>query len=351
MKYAEFLKDGGCIGFPAPSFGCNIEPYYSCFQHALEFFESKGYKTLPGPNSTLGEGVGISNTPEKCAGELMDMYLSLDNDAIISCGGGELMCEILEHLDFEKLKDADPKWFMGYSDNTSFLLPLVTLCDIAGIYGPCADHFGARELHDVTQTAFDVFCGRKSKVHSYDSFQIEKIKGEEDPLAPFNLTEVSYKSVFDGKKLYAPGKFDGKLKFEGRLIGGCMDILVNLLGTPFEDVRGFMNRYAEDGIIWCLESCDLNVFDIRRAMWHFDKAGWFDKGLLGGFVIGRPENGEEMMGLDHINAVLPVLEKMGVPAVLDADLGHVPPSMPLVFGSIGHVTVSGNDVEIEMEFA
>lgn len=351
MRYPEFITEGNTIGFPAPSFGCNVEPYYSCFQNALKFFESRGFRVNPGPNSTLGLGVGISNTPDKCAEELTQMYLAEENDALIACGGGELMCEILEHLDLDKFKSASPKWFMGYSDITSFMIPLVTICDTAGIYGPCADHFGSRKPHDVTLTAFDILCGKKSSVHSYDMYQIEKIKSEEDPLAPFNLTEVSKKSVFDGKKLYAPGEYDSKLEFEGRLIGGCMDILVNLLGTPYEDIKGFTKRYASDGIIWCLEACDLNVFDIRRAMWHFDQAGWFKKGIIKGFIIGRPDNGESMFNLDHIGSVMPVVEKYGVPAVIDADLGHVPPSMPIVMGSIGHVKVSGNDVELEMRFA
>ena len=36
MRYPVDLKEGGCIGFPAPSFGCAIEPYYSAFRNSLE---------------------------------------------------------------------------------------------------------------------------------------------------------------------------------------------------------------------------------------------------------------------------------------------------------------------------
>ena len=31
---AAFLKENGTIGFVAPAFGCNIEPYKSAFQNA-----------------------------------------------------------------------------------------------------------------------------------------------------------------------------------------------------------------------------------------------------------------------------------------------------------------------------
>lgn len=60
-----------------------------------------GYQTMLGPNCFEGSGIGISNTPEKCAAELNKMYLSDEADALISCGGGELMCEILDDVDFD----------------------------------------------------------------------------------------------------------------------------------------------------------------------------------------------------------------------------------------------------------
>lgn len=48
------------------------------------------------------------------------------------------MCEILDYVDFDKIRKADPKWYLGYSDNTNFTFLLTTLCDTASIYGPCA---------------------------------------------------------------------------------------------------------------------------------------------------------------------------------------------------------------------
>ena len=358
MRYPKFLEKGETIGFPAPSFGCNIDPYASRFDSALKYFESLGFNLIPGPNSKLGLGVGISNTPDDCAKELNDMFLDPSINALIACGGGELMCEILEFTAISWFKKSDPKWIMGYSDITNIEFPLLTLCDTASIYGPCAPAFGLKPFHDSVEYAFEILCGKRDTVHSFDlheKYQDDPEPSSEesdpDPLKPWDLTEKSLKSVYDGKKLYAPGEFDGEIEFSGRLIGGCMDCIEELLGTPYEDVKGFLERYASDGIVWCLEACDLNVFSIRRAMWHFEQAGWFKKGIIKGFLFGRALNGSEMMGLDHIGAVMPYIEKLGVPAVIDCDLGHVPPSMPLVLGSIGHLRVSGNDLELKMEFA
>ena len=160
MRYPQFLKEGGCVGFAAPSFGCNIEPYRSAFDHALEVMRAKGYSVHPGPNAYEGEGIGISNTPRLCAAELTEAYLSEDSDVLISCGGGELMCEILDYVDFNRIREAVPKWFMGYSDNTNMTFLLTTLCDTAAIYGPCAPAFGMEPWHPAISDAWELLHGR-----------------------------------------------------------------------------------------------------------------------------------------------------------------------------------------------
>ena len=114
LRYPEFLKDNGTIGFIAPSFGCATEPYYSAFNNALNKFKEKGYNTLLGDNCYKDLGIGISNTPKLCAKELNEMYSNGESDVLISCGGGELMCEVVPFMDFEKIKNSKPKWYMGY---------------------------------------------------------------------------------------------------------------------------------------------------------------------------------------------------------------------------------------------
>ena len=88
---------------------------------------------------------------------------------------------------------------------------------------------------------------------------------------------------------------------------------------------------------------------IRRAMWQMINAGWFQH--VKGFLIGRPCCiGEEMMGLDHYHAVTDILKDFEVPIIMDMDIGHRPPMMPLVCGSMAEVCVKGNDVTIDMKY-
>lgn len=342
MRYPGPLPAGGTIGFVAPSFGCSTEPYKSGFENAQKKFCDLGYRQKLGPNCYAKEGVGISSTPEKCAAELTEFYCGDDTDCLISCGGGELMCEVISHVDFERIKRAQPKWYMGFSDNTNFTYLQATLCDTASIYGPCAAAFGMEPWHDSLKDALGLLTGELSLVKGYEKWEIESLKDEEHPLMPYHVTQDRILKTFVGD---SPAG-DETIRIQGRLLGGCMDCLVNLLGTRFDRTREFIEKYKEDGILWFLEACDLNVFGIRRAMWQMEEAGWFDH--TKGFLIGRPLCGQEMMGLNAYGAVLEVAGRKGVPVVMDVDLGHLPPMMPLIVGSLGDVTVDGNDISVKM---
>ena len=355
MKYPPFISNTDTIGFVAPSFGCNVEPYKSAFQSALAFFQEQGHGLCLGENVYAGSGTGISASPEACGRELTDGYLSKDSRALISCGGGELMCEILDHVDFERIRQADPKWYMGYSDNTNFTFLLNTLCDTASIYGPCAPSFGMKPLHPALEDAYALLKGEKTAFAGYSFYEQESLKDETHPLEPYNAVVPSRKRVYVPEKTeetkdrpLSPRRMrltEQEVRLEGRLLGGCMDCLVNLTGTVYDRVPDFCERYREDGILWFLEACDLNVFGIRRALWQMEHAGWFAHAK--GFLIGRPYcNGQEMMGLDQYRAVIEPLAKHGVPVIMDLDIGHLPPMIPMMSGAMAKVQAAGNSFEI-----
>ena len=340
MRIPEFLKPGGNVGFVAPSFGCNIEPYKSAFDSALAKIGEMGYVTYLGPNCYKGEGIGISSSPEACANELMDMYEDDAADVIISVGGGELMCEILSYMDFDRIAKAKPKWYMGYSDNTNFTFLSAILADTAAIYGPCAGEFGMIPWDGSVLDAWETLLGNRPVVYGYDKWEKEGIKDEEHPTAPFNLTE-------DTHYVYYPSADRVRgIEMEGRLIGGCMDCLVNISGTSLDKVGEFLERYKDDGFIWFLEACDLTPFAIRRTIWNLKNSGWFK--YVKGFMIGRPLHfGEVNINCDQYNAVTDLLSEFKVPIVMDLDIGHLSPMMPLITGAKARVKAMKNDISIE----
>ncbi len=339
MKIPGFLKDGGTIGFVAPSFGCNIEPYKSGFISAQNKFKEMGYKLEIGSNCYEGCGTGISNTPEKCGEELNCFMTTKKADVVISCGGGELMCEVLDYVNFNSISRAEPVWYMGFSDNTNMTFLLPTICDTASIYAPCAPAFGMRTWHKSIQDAFDIITGKISEVHGYDMWEKESLKTEENPLEPYNITERK-------NLVYYNDNNSNGADISGRLIGGCLDCLGTLVGTKYDKVAEFNEKYKEDGIIWFLEACDLNVMGIRRTLWQLAHAGWFE--YVKGFLIGRPFCfGEEFLGLDQYRAVTGILGDYNVPVIMDMDIGHLPPMMPLITGVNVHVIAGGNEVSVK----
>ena len=343
MKYPEPLTKNGTIGFVAPSFGCGIEPYRTKFDYALKAFAARGHGLDLGPNCYEEKGIGISNTPEACGRELTEWYCRKENDVLISCGGGELMCETIDYVDFERIRAAAPKWYMGFSDNTNFTFLLTTLCDTASIYGPCAAAFGMEPWDASLEDAYQLLCGEREEVMGYPLWEKpESPIDQSSPLAPYKLTEPKILKSWIGGR---PAKEGEEIAFQGRLLGGCLDCLVNLLGTCYDQVVPFGERYREDGIIWFVESCDLTVMSMRRAIWEMKRAGWFSH--VKGVLVGRPLHfGEEMMGLDQYRAVTELLAEYQVPIIMDVDFGHLSPMMPIMCGAVGQVQVKGNDIAI-----
>jgi len=370
MRYPEFLRSGGRIGFIAPSFGAADAWYGAKFDAALKKFEDLGYKNIEGPNCRLAEGIGKSNTPEKCAAEIMDFFTKDTCDVIISAGGGETMCEDLSFVDFSALSKAEPKWYMGYSDNTNLTFTLPVLCDTAAIYGQCATSFGQREWHESLyddlriltgktdrETGIGDVFGRNSDDDSAFTFtnypfwegvskeftqENEEELPEEDPCAPWELNAPPCFTAYRGG---SGEPTEEKVEFSGRLIGGCMDCLQILCGTKYDRVQAFAEKYKEDGIVWFLEACDLNPMSMRRALWQFKEAGWFK--YVKGFIIGRPLHFEEdIMGMNRTNAVTGILKELSVPYLMDTDLGHLAPAIPYISGAIAEVTAEAGKMTV-----
>ena len=65
--------------------------------------------------------------------------------------------------------------------------------------------------------------------------------------------------------------------FRSRLIGGCVETMANLAGTPYGDVRAFGEEHAEDGLIVYLEVSDDAAPAICRNLHGLRLAGWFDR--------------------------------------------------------------------------
>lgn len=326
MKEIQYLKKGDSISFVAPSFGCTTEPYKTRLKVAIKNLQTEGFKIEEGKNIYLAKDKLRSNTPRLCAKEFNEAYLNSSSKAIISVGGGETMCEILPYINFKRIKKAPFKFFMGFSDNTNLTFALATIADTPTVYGPCASAFAFKPFKYSTLDALYLLEGKKKSFNGYPCWDRYPTKDENDPLKESNFSEKKTLRLFPNKDI----------EIEGRLLGGNLDCLVNLCGTKFDCVKDYLEKYKNDGFIWFLEACDLNPVAIERALFQLKEAGWFK--YAKGFILGRPLcYRKNFLGLTHYGAIKRSLGSLHLPLIMDADLGHFDPSMPIVTGVVAKV--------------
>lgn len=337
MRYPQFLPEKGTIGVVAPSFGVSGFPYEDRYFNAKKKLEALGYSVRECPH-LFGIEKAASTDGKTRAQEFMAMYLDEEIDFILSAAGGELMMDILPHVDFDRLKQAPPKFFMGLSDNTNLTFTLPVLTDTAAIYGPCFGSFGMEKWYRSLREAHKIMKGQQLSQRSFPKYEKEGWPKEDlDPYAGFNMKKkVEYRSL-DGR--------DHVL--HGRLIGGCLDILVMLCGTRFADIDPFLEKYREDGFLWFLEACDLNVVSQQRALWQLRENGWFK--YCKGIIYGRPIDSEEFFGVKLEDALQDAVGQLNVPIVYGCDFGHLPPNWTLISGSLVTFTKEGTKGCISME--
>ncbi len=337
MNQAPFILKNQKITMVAPSFGVTTEPYQTRYNQAKKNLKRLGFLTEEGECVNLAEGVVASSSGEKRAKEFMDAYES-DTSLILSVGGGELMDEILPFIDFEKIKSLNPKWFMGFSDNTNLTYTLTTLTDLITIYGPCAPSFFEKPLRLNQLDSIRMLQGEK-EFFGYEKWNKPNFKKKFDPTVKKEINPL-HRFRYMSKKIITPYNWNNDV--EGRLLGGCLDCLINICGTRFDGTKEFIARHPE-GIIWYLEACDLSPVGIRRALFQLKEAGWFKNAKA--FLIGRPLCWDNApFGLDRFEAVKGILGDMNLPILFDIDLGHYSPSLPIKNGALAKVSYENNNI-------
>lgn len=252
MIFPKALKKGDLIGITAPSSGV-AGALTRKLDNAKMQLGQLGFESVE-TKSVRTQYKQASSESRQRAEEFMELYLDERITAVIPPWGGEFLMDMLPYLDYNALKSASPKWVAGFSDISTLLFTLTTKYDIATSHGPNFMDFGNTPIDPSVLKELEILqAGGEFEQSSLELYQKKWPDGEN---APYNLTEkVEWKLVGE----------DSHCSFKGRLIGGCMDVICKLIGTPYEDVRGFVEKYKNDGIIWYLESCEMNAAEIYRT--------------------------------------------------------------------------------------
>ncbi|HET9240332.1 MAG TPA: S66 peptidase family protein [Oligoflexus sp.] len=343
IRYPGPLKSGSTIAVTAPSSGVS-SGCHKRLDIAIAHLRSQGFQLIEG-DCLRSDYKHVSGPKEKRIAEFMRFWNDPKVDLIFPPWGGEIAHSLLPLIDFESLKK-NPTWVQGYSDTSTYMMPITLLTDIATSHGCNLIDFVPSQIDDLTKGALNIL--RLSQGQSYRQNASQKWQKkwgdfQVEPDVAYNLTELTEWKVLGTDKV-------GPISFSGRLIGGCLDTICFLVGTRFGDVPGFIRRHHGDGVIIYLENCKQNPTSVHRHLFNMKMAGWFEG--IRGIILGRSggPNPLEAEKLQYEEVLEDVLAELDLPVVYDCDIGHAVPQMTLVNGAMAKVHFEKGSGWVEQRF-
>lgn len=322
MIFPKILNKNDTIGITATSSGLIEETDILKLNNAIKNLNDIGFNVVETENVRKGNKLVSSNGEER-AKEFYDLYTSPNVKYIISASGGEFLMEMLPHLDKYDFSEKEPKWVQGFSDTSLLLYYITTKYEIATVHASNLGGYGRKKIHYSYLKSIEMISTKKEirqdSFELYESIPIHWQKGKEFELPNLD-TKVEYKNLFGSEKV----------NISGRLIGGCMDTLRTLLGTPYDYTKEFCKNHTE-GIIWYLENCDMSVPDMYRTLWQMRESGWFSN--ANGILIGRTRAPKVYSDFTYEEALKSVFSELKVPVIYDIDVGHVELQWTMINGS------------------
>ena len=317
MIYPKFIKKGDTIGICAPSAG--IGRKLDAHLESVKTFKAHGYKVKE--TASVRVNNARSTTAKKRGLELNQLVTDKKVDMIMAATGGDFMFEIMPYIDFDAIK-ANPKWMGGMSDPTNLLYTVTTKCDIATLYG----HNGSGFIASKPKEDFlKIASGNIIKQKSYKKYQ------------------TFLETVTDVKEFNHDVKWLCKkdCTIEGRLIGGCFEVIEKIHGTEYDYAKQFIEKYKDDGIVWYFDIFNMDAYNVYLTLLQFKYAGYFKhcKGVLFGRVAFPNEN--EMKYTAAINKALG-----NIPHIMEMDIGHTEPGITMINGALVKVNYKDHKGDI-----
>ncbi|MER6032531.1 S66 peptidase family protein [Streptomyces sp. NPDC001835] len=333
VRYPRPLRPGDRVGVTSPSSGVARE-HRGRLDVAVRDLQARGYEVVVG--RCMDGSTHISAPAAERAAELTAMLTDPAVRAVVPPWGGETAVDLLPLLDFEAIGRAEPTWVVGWSDISTIITPLTLLTGVATVHGnnlmdtPYRTPEGLLSWLDVVtdpqqgQPLVQTPPGRH-RATGWDDYALYP------EVRDLTLDRAGAWTRLDGT---------GDVDVEGRLIGGCIETLVNLAGTRLLDTRSFADG---DDLLVYVEACEDNAYTICRNLHGMRLAGFFDRAAA--VLVGRTK-APDGRTLTQAEAVLDALGPLGVPIVADVECGHVPPYLALVNGARGRVVHTAGRGEI-----
>jgi muramoyltetrapeptide carboxypeptidase len=248
-------------------------------ERGLEALRAMGFAPQASANHLARGPLYFAGSPQMRLSDLHHAFAGGEVRAIFSTRGGYGSNYLLDELDLDLIAES-PKPLIGYSDLTALHLWLLDQIQLPAFHGPMlsADFAHQDGVHLPSLRA--AFSG-----HAY------------------NL------GAEEGLRSLRPGKA------RGILYGGCLSILVSLLGTPYEP--------QTEGKLLFIEDVNAKPYQIDRMLWQLRQAGKMEgvRGIVFGEMLGCVSPGAPHELLEE--AILRVLEDFDGPIAIGLRSGHV----------------------------
>lgn len=282
------------IGVVAPSSAVGE----SAVTEAADFWKSRGFDVKVAPHLYEKKRFLAGSDVDRAA-DLTAMFVDDAVDFVFAAGGGYGSARLLKLMDYDLIA-RHKKPFVGLSDTTAVQLALYA----------------------------------KSGVPCYSGYLMKPRNGR----VMFPYTDVSLDDCLNGREQTVSGlesDFSGTV--EGTLVGGCLSLIVGLIGTPYmPDVTG---------AVLVLEDVGEEPYAVDRMMTHLDNAGVFDRAaavVFGAFTDCRakdPADGTVGDVLDEWK------NRLKIPVFTGFPYGHQAGSV--VFPVGGKAVLTANTIRME----
>lgn len=306
------------------------------YQQGKERLEKEFGLVVVEMENTLKGSDFIYNNPKKRAEDLMNAFRDPEIKGIFSCIGGSESIRLLPYIDFEVIKN-NPKVFMGYSDTTITHL-FCLKAGVSSFYGPSilaefAENVRMFEYtkEAVVRTLFD----------TYPIGMIESSEGwtsEHLPWVIENKEKSRSLKEHEGYEL-----LQGEGIVQGRLIGGCIEVLEMAKGTSIWPEK----EKWEDAIIFFETSEDKPDPDyFEYWLRNYGTQGIFQGAKA--LIFGKPYDNEYYK--EYKEAILKVVrEELGLkklPIMINMNFGHTEPMTVLPYGVLAELNCDMGTIEI-----
>ncbi|MFJ7973381.1 S66 peptidase family protein [Psychrobacillus sp. NPDC096389] len=323
----KMLQAGDKVATISLSWGGAGEPDLKWrYEQGVERLEKVfGLEVVAMPNSLKGADYLYEN-PQVRAEDLMNAFKDPTIKAIISNIGGSESIRLLPYIDFDVIR-SNPKIFIGYSDATVTHL----FCHKAGIssfYGPAilTDFAENVEMYDYTVEAL--------KKSLFSNEVIGDIKQAQEWTSERLLWVVENKNT---QRKMNPNKgyevLQGKGVVQGRLIGGCIEVLEFAKGTSLWPDQS----YWKNSILFFETSEDTpEPTYIEYWLRNYGSQGILQN--VKGIVFGKPQH--EKYYEEYKESILRIMKELNItdlPILYNLNFGHTEPKFVLPYGAMAEI--------------